>query len=250
MDNKYKASSNLENIEKFQRIAVDISRQILKGEIGIIAGCIQMNMIGHELFYRPAIDKDFLIFVVVASETDHLPTNDTCKYWDKIILKEKQIEINNIENNYRDDVFKACRSIVNRWCIIMSSMTIKSAHGVREIAFSDFDGDYIGIEIRDDTLRVRKKVYLYTDGPSLCDFFQDMASQWRGWEGKKEIESVEGDFRLEARSDGKGHIELRTTIRNNYPEDKWFVSIPIWLEAGSLEDISKRINKYIFSGNK
>jgi Family of unknown function (DUF6228) len=132
----------------------------------------------------------------------------------------------------------------------MSSITIKSAHGVREIVFSDFDDDYVVIEIGDDALRVRKRIYLYKDGPRLCNFFRDMASQWRGWEGEKDIESVEGDLRLEAKSDGKGHIELRAIIKNDYPGDKWFVSIPIWLEAGSLDDIAIKTNKYFNRGNK
>ena len=116
MDKKYKSNSDLEKNENLKKIAIDLARNILEGEVGVIAGCIQMNRIGHELFDRPEEDEDFVIFIAIDSETDHLPTEKTSKFWDNTILKEKQIEINNIENYYRDYVFTACRSIIKRYC--------------------------------------------------------------------------------------------------------------------------------------
>src|ERR1700691_5899488 len=56
-------------------------------------------------------------------------------------------------------------------------------------------------------------VYLY-DAQGLAQFFQDMAANWKGWEGEKTWSSIEGEFGLAATSDRLGHITLRIRLRS------------------------------------
>jgi hypothetical protein len=115
MDPKSLSKSDFEKINKLKRMAVALSSNIMEGKVGLIAGCIQMGKIAHEIFENPVENEDFVIFIVVSSDTDHLPTEETSKYWDQEILKEKKKEIDYIENYYKDDVFKACKSIIDRF---------------------------------------------------------------------------------------------------------------------------------------
>src|SRR5688572_26973813 len=49
--------------------------------------------------------------------------------------------------------------------------------------------------------------------PDISDFLQDLADNWRGWDGPKSWESAEGHLRLEATTDALGHIFMKVTLR-------------------------------------
>lgn len=57
-------------------------------------------------------------------------------------------------------------------------------------------------------------------------------------EGSKPLES------LEATTDRLGHVELRISLSHQHPEDNWKVEIPIFLDAGSLEQIAARARRF------
>lgn len=49
----------------------------------------------------------------------------------------------------------------------------------------------------------------------LVRFFENLAENWKGFEGKKEWSSLEGEFSLNCTSDRLGHFAFKVTIRNN-----------------------------------
>jgi hypothetical protein len=63
----------------------------------------------------------------------------------------------------------------------------------------------------------------------LADFFERQAQDWRGWEGIRQWESLEGDLKIEARHE-YGHVQLRVTVRKMLPN--WGNSG--WLATGDL----------------
>jgi len=126
-------------------------------------------------------------------------------------------------------------------------MIIKSVHGERTLVFREYDGEYVVVACGDGDVHARRRVYLYTDGPAIAALFRDIAEHWRGWDGEKDFESVEGDFSLEATADHLGHIALRVSLRHHDPRDAWSVALPIWLEAGSLDDIAGAMERYFAS---
>ena len=56
-------------------------------------------------------------------------------------------------------------------------------------------------------------VHPYATGfEDLADFFQRLADDWRGWEGVRRWESLEGDLQIDA-SHEHGHVQLQVTLR-------------------------------------
>ncbi len=131
----------------------------------------------------------------------------------------------------------------------MGTLSIKSAYPpVRELLFSAHEGDFITVTLGtyDKSFHATKRIYLHPKGPELVRFFDDMAAEWRGWQGKKEFRSAGDDLRIEATADRMGHIQLRTTVSNDVPppDDQWQVSVSIWLEAGSMDFLARRMKKF------
>lgn len=78
-------------------------------------------------------------------------------------------------------------------------------------------------------------------------YFQDLAENWRGWDGTKCERSVEGHLELEATADSTGHITLRVTLSNEPLYDVWRASCRLRLEAGQLEALAKRASRFFGS---
>jgi hypothetical protein len=90
---------------------IAICEAILNEEIGVIAGSRILNRLEFELidysvgkFDR---DKDFIPFVAIDSETDHLPVNRERADWSAEALARKDKEIAESEALYRDSAFAA-----------------------------------------------------------------------------------------------------------------------------------------------
>jgi hypothetical protein len=60
-------------------------------------------------------DKDFVIFGLVASETDHLPLGESRQYWDPQALKRADAELNGISEFYRVQIVEACTNVLARF---------------------------------------------------------------------------------------------------------------------------------------
>ena len=102
-------------MERHQRQAVEFARSILQGELGIIAGCRKLSKLGHDLVEDCRVDPDFVVFVSVESETDHLPLEDQQALWNPAAFEEKQREVARFEESARVDVLSACRSLIARF---------------------------------------------------------------------------------------------------------------------------------------
>ena len=74
--------------------------------------------------------------------------------------------------------------------------------------------------------------------------FAEMARDWRGWEGSRSIESLEGQLRLSATSDRLGHIRLRVELRGDPAGSDWHAADTLFLDAGQLDDLAERAKAY------
>lgn len=92
---------------------VAICEAMLREEIGIIAGSRRLTSLGFELFDDH--DKDFLMFVAIDSETDHLPVDFERRNWSVEALERKDKEIENYEASAKTDVFETCRKLIKRF---------------------------------------------------------------------------------------------------------------------------------------
>ena len=92
---------------------VAICESVLAEEIGVIAGSRRLNRLGLDLY--DAHDPDFITFRGVDSETDHLPVDSERANWSAEALERKDAEIAHAEKTYREDVFLACRKLIERF---------------------------------------------------------------------------------------------------------------------------------------
>lgn len=64
-----------------------------------------------------------------------------------------------------------------------------------------------------------------------------MAQNWKGWQGKRTWDAIEGDFSLCCTSDKLGHITLAVQLRERHSPEWWSVKFQINIEAGQLDRI-------------
>jgi len=102
-------------VERARRDAVEVAEGILSGSVGLLAGCRSLARFGHSLVDDWSVDSDFGLFGAVDSETDHLPLEDQRVHWDPAAFEEKQREVQAYEAKTREQVLKACRSVVTRF---------------------------------------------------------------------------------------------------------------------------------------
>jgi hypothetical protein len=98
---------------------VAICQGILNEEIGVIAGSRMLSGLDVELL-NPAPgwfdgDDDFLPFVGINSETDHLPVDRERTNWSEEALARKDKEIAEAEAFYKENAFRACRKLIERF---------------------------------------------------------------------------------------------------------------------------------------
>jgi hypothetical protein len=96
-----------------QRI-VSTAQDMLDGKINFIIGSQVLSSLRHQI---PSFSKDpdFDIFIVIHSETDHLPLGDVQKYWDKDVIAKLQPEIQDAEIRAIKQGKASCEAIVRRF---------------------------------------------------------------------------------------------------------------------------------------
>lgn len=92
---------------------VTVCELLLKEKIGVIAGSRELVSLSSKFFDKH--DEDFLPFVAIDSETDHLPVDWERGNWSEEALKRKDVEISEYEAAAKQDVFTACRNLISRF---------------------------------------------------------------------------------------------------------------------------------------
>ena len=124
------------------------------------------------------------------------------------------------------------------------SAVIKSSQDGTTLELSARNGDYFDACLTGPNFRGAALVYTY-EPVYLERFFRDLATHhWKGWTGKKEWTSLEGELWLAAAIDSTGHVSLSVRLRSgSYPFD-WSLSAVLLIEAGQLEEIASSIKRF------
>jgi hypothetical protein len=104
---------DLESVETARRRAASIAREVLDGRQPILAAAVLIARLRDDADI-PADDPDFTAFVLIASETDHLPLGAERQYWAEEALREKDREIARADRA-RGFGLEACRNLVSRF---------------------------------------------------------------------------------------------------------------------------------------
>jgi len=93
---------------------VEIAEGILSGTVGVVEGSRRLSALRSSVT-REDHDPDFLPFVGIDSESDHIPLGDVRRLWAPDALTKKDGELKSIEDHYRPFVEKACRRLTQRF---------------------------------------------------------------------------------------------------------------------------------------
>ena len=93
--------------------AVNIARRVLGGEVSILVAA--RELVGLRFAASDERDPDFLTFVAIDSETDHLPIGQEREYWAPDALAEKDVEIAKVEEWAREIGAAACKRLIERF---------------------------------------------------------------------------------------------------------------------------------------
>ncbi|MFA5820834.1 MAG: hypothetical protein WC873_01895 [Candidatus Gracilibacteria bacterium] len=91
---------------------IKLANDIINKEIDIFSGSQKLYEVLPE---NLANRSDFLIFTLVASESDNFPIGKERERWNKIALEKKDLERTKLGKFYKQDVFEACKKILKRF---------------------------------------------------------------------------------------------------------------------------------------
>lgn len=126
----------------------------------------------------------------------------------------------------------------------MDNVVIKSANTAATLTFCERDGDYFTVVYDSPTVKLRRKIWGYTDCDFLVDLFQFIAKEWKGWDGAKEWSSIEGEFGVSATSDTLGHVMLCFSFKEFESMELWEAKVNLGLDSGQTEAIAKKVEAF------
>jgi hypothetical protein len=94
----------------------------------------------------------------------------------------------------------------------------------------DGTSDYLIVTANLDGLRAGKRVYDLDGWSRLISYFEDLEAHWRGWDGLKRFDSLEGDLRLAAKH--VGHIRVFIELEAFERLDPWAAKGEFVLDPG------------------
>ncbi len=103
-------STYLEGVRAKIRI---IAESVIRLECNIPLAARMLRPLLREI-ERELDRQDYIFFVAVDSETDHLPTGPERQYWDPHILEEKDREIARHDALDRPEALEVCKRILEK----------------------------------------------------------------------------------------------------------------------------------------
>jgi hypothetical protein len=104
---------NEEHRQFLSRMIVAAAQSILSGELGVVAGARQLCGLGHQV--GAGHDPDFIVFIGIDSESDHLPIGEVRQRWNPDALLAKDAGLADYETRVRERAFAACRSLIEKY---------------------------------------------------------------------------------------------------------------------------------------
>jgi len=115
------------------RDALRTAHAVLDNELGIIEGSIKLAGYAHHVVADWRLDPDFVIFGLIASETDHLPCGAVRDRWSAAALANADAEIEVITQGNRAKARQACESVIARFGPGKRAITLYRPVGPKEL---------------------------------------------------------------------------------------------------------------------
>jgi len=106
--------NNSKAIEYTRKEIVEVANGMLDGSLHYLEGAVALSSLRHSAGIEEN-DKDFMIFVGVASETDHLPLGKFRDNWSREALERLEPEIEAAIEWAKRISLKQCEIIIERF---------------------------------------------------------------------------------------------------------------------------------------
>lgn len=94
---------------------VQVAREMLSGELSFFDGALKVVALQADIEGLQERDKDFDVFALICSETDHLPHADQRDNWSPEALARLEREFTATEDWARPFAASACSSLISRF---------------------------------------------------------------------------------------------------------------------------------------
>jgi hypothetical protein len=93
-----------------------MANSVIEGRSGIVLAARELYILLSTL-EDPVLNDErfFTVFMGIDCETDHLPVGSERKNWAEYALKEKDREISEADDFWREDMLKACKELIQRF---------------------------------------------------------------------------------------------------------------------------------------
>lgn len=106
--------------------------------------------------------------------------------------------------------------------------------------------DYFSVRYKSQAIECVTRVYAYEDGFRLASIFTEMADNWKGWDGKKQWASLEGEFEIACNITSTGKVTAHFFLTHGLDRE-WEVKSSVFFGAGELEVLSKRMSEFFYA---
>ena len=133
----------------------------------------------------------------------------------------------------------------------MRSFLIESAENQASLELSPVDESFFQATLRSSGARGATKVVKYMS-QGLAALFEYFSANWKGWQGSKNWNSLEGELSVSAHCDRLGHVFLDVSLRDGAPA-RWTLKVSIVLEAGALRklaDSARQFEETVLAGSE
>jgi hypothetical protein len=160
-----------------RREVVELARAMLRGEISVLLGARRMQ----PYRWKTAVDErdeDFLAFVSIESQEDHLPVGRARQNWSAAALARLEPELRDAEAFHRPAALKACESLVTRF-------TASAAPVLQQVGSVPADSDLhlVPANLAERSLSARELVLPYPQVLDALDALERRECGLSGWEG-------------------------------------------------------------------
>jgi hypothetical protein len=98
-----------------RRRLVEVAHAMLDGKLSFLEGAVQVHAIKNRLIGMAERDPDFGAFLLIMSETDHLPLEAQRHLWAPEALARLEPEFKRTEEWARSFAPQACRNLITRF---------------------------------------------------------------------------------------------------------------------------------------
>lgn len=100
-----------------------------------------------------------------------------------------------------------------------------------------------------ETETAKARVGVWDDGIGLAEFFAGLAEAWRGFEGERTYDSLEGNLSISCCHDRRGSIVCEMTVAQPSPPS-WSLSAEMTLGGGAhVAEIASSVSAFVERGH-